>query len=55
MAIVAENPDEFIEVCSNKLSKNKMSYIKRIPIISANWSYEDVVEEMAIKIWQKNA
>lgn len=55
VAIVTENPNEFIEKCEDKLSKAQINYVKRIPIISADWSYEDVVEEMAMKIWEKNA
>ncbi|SJN56919.1 hypothetical protein BQ6471_02286 [Vibrio gazogenes] len=55
VAIVADDPDNFLEKCVKVLNKRKMSYLKRTPIISAHWSYEDVVEEMAIKIWQKNA
>jgi hypothetical protein len=54
VAIIVEDPECFLKDCSAELSKKNMSFISRLPIISASWSYEDVVEEMAIKIWQKN-
>lgn len=54
VAIVAKNPDDFLKRCEIELPDQKFKFIKRIPIISSSWSYEDVVEEMAIKIWNKN-
>ncbi len=55
VAIVTENPDKFLRKCEKQLPARKVDFIKRIPIICADWSYEDVVEEMAMKIWEKNA
>ncbi|WP_309398864.1 abortive infection system antitoxin AbiGi family protein [Cerasicoccus maritimus] len=55
VAIVVDDPEDFIEYSSSKLSKGISGYLKRIPVISANWTYEDVVEEMAIKIWNNNS
>ena len=55
VAIVTENPEKFLRKCEKQLSTRRGNFIKRIPIISADWSYEDVVEEMAMKIWEKNA
>lgn len=55
VAIVAEDSDRFLERCEEELSDNRFKFIKRVPIISSSWSYEDVVEEMAFKIWKKNA
>jgi len=55
VAVVAKHPDEFLERCENELSAQSVKYIRRIPIICSSWSYEDVIEEMAIKIWNKNA
>ena len=55
VAIVAKDPSDFIKKCKNICNLSTVSYIKRIPIISATWSYEDIIEEMSIKIWTKNA
>jgi hypothetical protein len=55
VAIVAKDPEQFLERCEAELTSAKAKYIRRLPIVSASWTYEDVVEEMAIKIWEKNA
>ena len=55
VSVVAKNPEYFLERCENELSAQKVKFIKRLPIIASSWSYEDVVEEMAIKIWNNNA
>ena len=52
VAIVALIPNAFIRKCRRELSKSKMNYIERIPVISPNWGYEQVVEEMSKKLWQ---
>lgn len=55
VAIVAKDPENFLNRCESELPAANAKYIRRLPIISASWTYEDVVEEMAIKIWEKNA
>ncbi|KAE9635720.1 hypothetical protein [Aeromonas veronii] len=55
VAIVAKNPDCFLRRCERELPERQFKFIRRIPIISSSWTYEDVVEAMAIKIWNKNA
>ncbi|WP_176474697.1 hypothetical protein [Pseudoalteromonas sp. HM-SA03] len=55
VAVVAKHPDEFLKRCESELPDKSIKFIRRIPIICSSWSYEDVVEEMAIKIWNKNA
>ncbi len=54
VAIIAEDPEGFLEDCRNELGLRKSKVLNRIPIIAPHWSYEEVVEEMAIKIWQKD-
>jgi hypothetical protein len=54
VAIVAKDPEHFLKRCESEFSPQKAKYIRRLPIISASWTYEDVVEEMAIKIWEAN-
>lgn len=55
VAVVAKDPEHFLKRCESELPSSKVKFIRRLPIISASWKYEDVVEEMAIKIWEKNA
>ncbi|MFA5803863.1 MAG: hypothetical protein WC879_04420 [Melioribacteraceae bacterium] len=51
VAIIAENPEEFLEKCSSNLSVRKVEYIKRIPIINPEWNYEEILESFALSIW----
>jgi hypothetical protein len=51
VAIIAEDPDSFLKKCSNEIDSEKMKYINKIPIISPNWNYEEVIEEMSCTIW----
>jgi hypothetical protein len=49
-AIVAQQPTSFESYCKRQLPAMR-NYIDRIPIVSPDWSYEEVVETMSIKIW----
>jgi len=51
VAIVAENPASFESYCKQELPSSKLKFIKRLPIVSPGYSYEDVVEAMSFKIW----
>jgi len=51
VAIIANNPSEFEKLCEKNLKKTKYKYIKKIPIINLEWTYEELLEEFAIKIW----
>ena len=51
VAILAPYPDDFKDVCATELSTTKRRFIKRVPIISPDWSYEDIVEAMSIQVW----
>jgi len=50
-AIVAKNPDEFESKCKTELTEKEFKFILKIPIISPSWSYEEVIEELSIKLW----
>jgi hypothetical protein len=50
VAIVAEDPASFESRCQESLKPERFKSIERIPIISAKYSYEEVVEAMAAKI-----
>ncbi len=51
VAIIAEEPDEFESYCKLKLNRKQFGYLKMIPIIAPDWGYEEIVEQMSIKIW----
>lgn len=53
VAIIAKNPKGFEKLCERRLGKAKYEYIKKIPIINPEWTYEELLEEIAIQIWQK--
>lgn len=51
VAIIAPEPEEFEDECKSALSAAKFQYVRRLPIISPEWSYEDIVEVMSTRIW----
>jgi len=51
VAIVAQEPSNFEERCKNELTERVFKYMQKIPIISPTWSYEEVIDEMSIKLW----
>ncbi|MDO8141829.1 MAG: hypothetical protein Q6358_10060 [Candidatus Brocadiales bacterium] len=53
VAIIANNPEGFEKWSEKKLGKTKHVYIKKIPIINPNWTYEELLENFAINIWEK--
>jgi len=53
-AIIAKDPDEFLEKCREKFSAKRFNYINRIPVISLDWNYEDMLEELARQLWDKS-
>lgn len=44
VAIIAPNPKKFESACKEQLSGSKFEHIKRLPIISSEWSYEDIID-----------
>jgi len=53
VAIVAENPDSFEEECKKKIPSDQIEDISKIPIIDPDWTYEEVIEQLAISVWNK--
>ena len=51
VAIIAEDPEKFTRECQAACSRRKFDYIRRIPIISPDWRYEDIVETMSVQLW----
>ncbi|WP_155960607.1 hypothetical protein [Fischerella sp. PCC 9605] len=53
VAIIAENPQYFEKYCERNLDYNQLEDIEKIPIINPDWNYEEVIEQLAITIWDK--
>jgi hypothetical protein len=53
VAIVAKDPDIFENWLEKNLTDRQYKFIKRLPIINPEWTYEELVEELAISIWDK--
>jgi len=53
VAIIAKNPDRFENLCEKKLPQKAFEKINKLPIISTDWGYEELVEKLTIKIWNK--
>ena len=53
VAIISDNPERFEKECKKTLSIRSYRYIRRLPIISTNWTYEELIEELAKTIWEK--
>ena len=51
VAIVCENPEKFEGICEKKLGIKALNFVKRTPLISPEWNYEQVIEELSIKLW----
>jgi hypothetical protein len=53
VAIIAKDPEKFEKECQKSLSPRRYGWIKRLPIITPDWTYEELIEEFAITIWDK--
>lgn len=53
VAIIANNPETFEKQCERSLNSRSYGYIKRLPIITIDRTYEELIEEFAITIWEK--
>lgn len=53
VAIVADDPESFGNKCKREINSNQFKYIEKIPIISPHWGYEEVIEELSIRLWQE--
>lgn len=51
VAIVCEDPEGLENLCEKKLQEKALKFIKRTPLISPEWSYEQLIEELSIKLW----
>jgi hypothetical protein len=51
-AVIAKDPDDFRAYCDDVLEPGVAVWIRRLPVIDPGWGYEELVEEMALKIWE---
>lgn len=51
VAIIAHDPDAFTEYCQQSITGPRSRSIRKIPVISPNWSYEQIVDTMSCRIW----
>lgn len=52
IAVIAADPDSFLERCEDELSEIQLGFVKRTPIISPYWNYEDIIEALSKSIWR---
>lgn len=53
VGIIAENPTSFERLCKKRLSKSQYKLIEKLPLINPSWTYEELLEELAIRVWNK--
>ena len=53
IAIIAKTPGGFEQLCKRRLGNVKYQDIKKILIIDPKWTYEELLERLAIRIWNK--
>lgn len=51
VAIIARDPDAFGQLVRDRITGPRARSLRKIPIISPQWSYEDIVETMSVQIW----
>lgn len=55
VAIIADEPDEFEETYSHRLSSASAQCISRIPVFKPNWSYEEIIMKMSEAVRQAHS
>lgn len=53
VAIVVPRPNEFRRESPKHFTKVRWKEISRIPVISPEWNYERLVEELTLRLWEK--
>lgn len=55
VGIIAEDSKAFSKKCEEKIkSQTILNDLKKVPIISPEWGYEELFEELAIKLWNNS-
>lgn len=53
VAVIAENPASFEKLCKKRLSKSQYKWMEKLLVINPSWTYEELLEELAIRVWDK--
>ncbi|MFA7474088.1 MAG: hypothetical protein WCY86_14355 [Spirosomataceae bacterium] len=53
VAIVAQDPDRFRSTCQQHCNEQLTKYLNRLPIISPDFTYEELIEELAEITWAR--
>jgi hypothetical protein len=51
VAIIARDPGGFTEYCKEHISGPRSRTLRKVPVISPNWNYEQIVDAMSCQIW----
>ncbi|MGD1858020.1 MAG: hypothetical protein ACFB2W_27605 [Leptolyngbyaceae cyanobacterium] len=52
VAIIADNPQRFLRNQKRHFSPARWKQILKLPIISPEWNYEQLVEDLTIRLWE---
>lgn len=53
VAIIAEDPELLLKKCSEEIGGKSMNNLRKVPIISPEWNYEEVIESMSCTLWNE--
>jgi hypothetical protein len=48
VAVIAKNPEGFEKFCKKKLTASQYEVVRKIRFIKPEWTYEELLEELAI-------
>jgi hypothetical protein len=51
-AIIAKDPDAFVARCEAELPEKTMKLVKRVPVVSLDWSTETIIENLSCSLWK---
>ncbi len=51
VAIIAPDPSRFRSRCKRIFSRSLLKQIDRIPVVSPDWNYEQLVEDLTQRLW----
>jgi hypothetical protein len=55
VAIIAKNPDDFTAFRKRLIKGPRGHTLRKIPVISPDWNYEEIVDTMSCQIWDSQS
>ena len=52
VAVICPSPQKLLRLAKKKMTVKQFAYLDRMPIINADWTFEDIVDEMSEKLWE---